>query len=149
MASQTPHFDESIAIVRPEERPWGALIHALGWIPVWGFIINSSIWLYFKNRSRELVFHIQQAIQFQIYVLIPLITWILCSIMIRFIGALSPGLGETLQMVNTFLFILCTTIAGCIGLAGATMVYLGKGFFYPLIGRRVLEGSIKKYSQEI
>ena len=136
--------DESLAIVRSEERPWGFLVHALGWIPVWGFVLNSLLWLYFKNRSREMIFHVQQAIQFQIYVLVPVLVWIICSIFIVLIGNISQELSELLQTLNNFLLIAVLTCCACLGVAGGALVYAGKPFLYPVFGRRVLEGSIRK-----
>ncbi len=148
MLSRYRDLDESLVVVRPEERPWGFLVHALGWIPVWGFVFNAAIWLYFKNRSREMVFHVQQAIQFQIVILIPVLTWIICSIFTAIIGNLSEPLGGLLQTINTFFLSVALTAGGFLAVFGGAMVYSGKGFLYPVIGRRVLEGSLRKYTEE-
>lgn len=147
MFPHTGDLDDPLVIVRPEDRPWGLLVHSLGWIPVWGFVFNSAIWLYYKNRSREMVFHVQQAIQYQILVLIPVITWILCSILTRIIQVLSPGIGEALQTLNTLFLSLAITLLAVVAIYGGGMVYAGRPFLYPVIGRRVLEGSIRKFTE--
>ena len=148
MESEYREIDESLIIVRPDERPWGLLVHAIGWIPVWGFVFNAAIWLYFKNRSREMIFHVQQAIQYQIVVLIPVLTWIVCSILTAIVANLSESLGTLLQSINTFLLSAVLTVLGCLALYGAGMVYIGKPFLYPVIGRRVLEGSTRKSTED-
>ncbi len=140
-------LDESLVVVRSEDRPWGFLVHALGWVPIWGFVFNSAIWLYYKNRSREMVFHVQQAIQYQIIVLMPVIAWIVCSILTNIIGILSPTLGEVLQVLNTFLLSVAITVLAAVAIYGGAMVYAGRAFLYPVVGRRVLEGSIRKFSE--
>ncbi len=140
--------EESLIILRPEERPWGFLVHVLGWIPVWGFVINSAIWLYFRNRSRELVFHIQQAIQFHIVVLIPMLAYVISYILIGIVGKLMPGVEDVLDRINNFLIILALTLAGVQAVYGSIRVYMGKQFLYPVIGRKVLEGSVRKFVEE-
>jgi uncharacterized Tic20 family protein len=141
-------IDQSLLVVRPEERPWGFLVHALGWVPVWGFIFSTAVWLYFKNRSREMVFHVQQAIQFQIFILIPILAWIVLSIGARIVGSLNMEAGEVFNNVNLIFVTTCLTLSGLTGVIGGLLVYAGKGFLYPLFGRRVLEGTIKKLSEE-
>lgn len=138
---------ESLVVLRPEERIWGFIVHAVAWIPVWGFVINAMVWLYYKNRSREMVFHVQQAIQFQIFVLIPLIVWAVASVFFSILAALSPFLAWLLQSINSFLLSVFLTAAAALGLWGAISVYLGKPFLYPFFGRQVLEGSIRKISE--
>ncbi len=147
MILHTGDLDESLVVVRSEDRPWGFLVHALGWVPIWGFVFNAAVWLYYKNRSREMVFHVQQAVQYQIIVLMPVIAWIVCSILTNIIGILSPTLGGVLQVLNTFLLSLAITVLAAVALYGGALVYAGKPFLYPVLGRRVLEGSIRKFSE--
>ncbi len=147
MILHTGDLDESLVVVRSEDRPWGFLVHALGWVPIWGFVFNAAVWLYYKNRSREMVFHVQQAVQYQIIVLMPVIAWIVCSILTNIIGILSPTLGGVLQVLNTFLLNLAITVLAAVALYGGALVYAGKPFLYPVLGRRVLEGSIRKFSE--
>lgn len=146
MLSKTPS-DNYLALVRPEERPWGFMVHAFGWIPVWGFVLNCVFWLFFKNRSRQMVFHIQQAIQYHIYLLLPLLAWIVCSIFLNILGNLNAGLGAFLQAVNNFLLTTVLTVFAGLAIWGGGLVYAGRPFLYPLFGRRVLEGSIRKISE--
>jgi hypothetical protein len=81
-------------------------------------------------------------------VLIPLLAWIVCSIVTQLISGLSLPIGDLLQTINTFLLSAVLTILGCVAIYGGGMVYIGKGFLYPVIGRRVLEGTIRKQSEE-
>lgn len=147
MASPLPEQTLSLIIVRPEERPWGLLVHALGWIPVWGFVLNSLLWLYFKNRSREMIFHIQQAIQFQIFILLAMLVWIVGSIFAGIVENLSLTVGNFFQTLNTFILVCVLTVSALVAFWGGAMVYSGKAFLYPVFGRRVLEGSRKKISE--
>lgn len=144
MLARPSELEESLIVLRPEDRVWGFFLHLLGWIPVWGFVLCAAVWLLFKNRSREMIFHVQQTIQFQIVVLVPMVVWIVASLLIALIGTLSPGFGNFLAVLNNF--ILSAVLTACAGVAvwGAVFVYLGKPFLYPFIGRRVLEGSISK-----
>ncbi|HMZ51200.1 MAG TPA: DUF4870 domain-containing protein [Candidatus Sumerlaeota bacterium] len=148
MLTRSRQIDDSLLIVRPEDRIWGLALHALCWIPVWGFICCAIIWLHFKNRSREMIFQVQQAVQFQIVVLVPMIVWIFCGIVIRITSIFSPWLGKVLEVGNNFLLSLIITISAAVAVAGAAMVYLGRPFLYPVIGKRVLEASIQKFTEE-
>ncbi|MCC6546298.1 DUF4870 domain-containing protein [Candidatus Sumerlaeota bacterium] len=148
MLTRSRQIDDSLLIVRPEDRLWGLALHALCWIPVWGFISCAIIWLCFKNRSREMIFQVQQAVQFQIVVLLPMVVWIFCGIVIRITSILSPWLGRILEVANNFLLSVVITGCAAVAVAGAAMVYLGRPFLYPVIGRRVLEASIRKFTEE-
>lgn len=140
--------DDSIVIVRPEDRPAAFLVHGLGWIPVWGFVLNTMLWLYYKNRSRELIFHIQQAVQYHIVVLMPVLAWIVGSMFAAVLGKLSPGMGGAVQTANTLLLSATITILAAVGIGGGLACLSGKPFLYPAIGRRVLQGSIRKLTEE-
>ena len=139
--------DNYLALVRPEERPWGFMVHGLGWIPVWGFVLNCVLWLFFKNRSRQMVFHIQQAIQFHIYLLLPVLAWIVVSIFLNILGNLNAGLAGGLHLINNTLLSIVLTFCAGLAIWGGGMVYAGRPFLYPLFGRQVLEGSIRKISE--
>lgn len=141
------HIDDDLAIVRPEERVWAAVVHAFGWIPVWGFVLNALFWLYFKSRSREMVFHIQQAIQYQIYVLLPVIAYSVVHIVGGVIANLNETVGGSLQMINGFLLLAALTAMAAHAIQGAVTVLVGRPFYYAVFGRKVLEGSIKKIQE--
>lgn len=138
---------ERLAVLRDEERPWGALVHGTSWIPVWGFFVAVLMYLLFRNRSREMVFHVQQALQFQIYVLLPVVLWIIFSIFINIFRTLSRQAGTLMADINDWWLTVVIALAAVISLVGASTVYLGRPFFYPLFGRRVWEGSIRKISE--
>ena len=148
MLAPSRSIDESITAVREEDRPWAAMVHALGAIPVWGFVFNAIVWMYYRNRSREMIFQVQQAIQYHFFVLLPVLTWVVCSLLAKIITGLSPALGGFFQVLNNILLSICLTGTTGLALYGACLVYIGRPFLYPLIGRRVLEGTIRKFSEE-
>ncbi len=135
-------------VVRPEDRPWVFLVHALGWVPIWGFAFNAALWLYFRNRSRELVFHVQQAIQFHILVLGAMVLWAVCGLFTGIVGRLNIHLGEFLSATNDVLLSVCLTAAAFVAIVGGGLAYTGRPFLYPILGRRVLESSIRKYTED-
>lgn len=142
------HFDESITVVRHEERPWGFLVHALGCVPIWGFVVNCAFWLHYRTRSREMVFHIQQAIQYHIFLLLPVLAWNLVGVCTGVVGQLSPGIAELIDVVTTFALIAFLTASTALALYGGAMVYAGRPFLYPGIGRRVLMGTLNKLMED-
>ena len=148
MSVRPAHYDDSLVIVREEDRPWACLAHLLGWVPIWGFLLNLVIWLGFKNRSREVVFHVQQAVQYQIFSLIVVVLWVMVALLGGVLGRLSPATGELITVLNNFLLSLALTAMAGIGVVGGGLVYAGRPFVYPLFGRRVLEGSIRKIKEE-
>ncbi|CAN5366995.1 hypothetical protein BH09SUM1_BH09SUM1_19780 [soil metagenome] len=148
MSARPIPYNEDLVVVRPEERPWGFFVHAVGWIPIWGFVFNAAVWLYFKNRSREMIFHVQQSIQFQIFILIPILAWSVASIFTSVLSNVALKLSEVLQTANTFLLFSFLTACAAAGIAGGAMVYIGKPFLYPVFGKRVLEGSIRKFRED-
>lgn len=148
MLSRYRDYDETLVILREEERPWGFLLHALAWVPVWGFVVSMLLWVYYRHRSREMVFHIQQAIQLQITVLVPVLLWIVGSILTEVVKGVSPGMGAALATANDFVAVSLLTLMAAVAVVGGGLVYLGKGFLYPVIGRRVLEGTLRKYTED-
>jgi len=147
MLTRLAKSHSDLPVVRYEERPWGAAVHWMGWIPIWGFFFNSVIWLYFKNRSREIIFHVQQAVQLQIVALMPLIGWIIATIFIRLIGTLNEALGRWLQNVADVLLFAMLALIAVSAIYGGILVYIGKPFLYPIIGKKVLEASLRKMSE--
>src|SRR5690606_17009694 len=53
------------ALVRREERGFAATAHLFAAIPLWGLVFLAVLLVWFKERSREVVFHIIQAMVFQ------------------------------------------------------------------------------------
>ncbi|MDX2177345.1 MAG: DUF4870 domain-containing protein [Candidatus Sumerlaeia bacterium] len=132
-------------ILRPEERPAGALAHLFTAIPAWGLLANIGLWIYHKERSRDLVFHVQQAMVFQALLLV---FWVIPAsvlyLLAKVVGVIVPSLGGFLGSMNQFLMVLIYTAYVAVCLWGAVQTWLGKEFFYPIIGRRMFEGSLTK-----
>lgn len=148
MLARPRNFDQSLLVPRYEERPWGFLVHAMGAIPIWGFVFNAAVWLYFRHRSRELVFHVQQAVQFHIVILLPILLWNIIGVFASVISELHLPVATALQTFTTFLLIAFLSLAAAVALYGGLLVYIGRPFLYPGIGRKVLEGTLAKLSEE-
>ncbi|MBI1292321.1 DUF4870 domain-containing protein [bacterium] len=148
MVTRAIPSEAELTSVRWEERPWLAMLHALGWIPIWGFILGTLFWLFFRQRSRQAIFHIQQVIQFQILLLLPMLGWCVLTILARVLGGILPMLGSALQRGLDFSAIAVLTMAAVLGLWAACEVYMGRRWLYPLFGQRVLQASIRKLTEE-
>lgn len=127
---------------------FGALAHLATAIPIWGLVINIGMWVYFKERSRELLFHIQQAMVFQGVLLAILIPWVILQIVGNILSSLNERMGSVLLNLNGFMVsvLLAVYVAYC--LWGALMTYVGRPFYYAVLGRRVFEGALRKTSVE-
>lgn len=138
----------NLSILREEERPFGAIAHLATAVPIWGLVFNVGLWLYFRQRSREMIFHLQQAMFFHGVLMIVAIAWVGLQTVGWVIHYLAPRLGDA--VLNTNLFILMLAYTAYVGVCvwGALQSYLGNGFFYPLIGRRLHEGSLRKTQVE-
>jgi uncharacterized Tic20 family protein len=136
-------------IVREEERGFAAAAHLLTAIPLWGLVFLAALWIYFKERSREVVFHIQQAMMFQAAILVALLVWVFASLVTLPINVLSPGLAELISRANLFLLASCYAVYVAVCLAGTVLTMLGRPFVYPVVGNRVLEGNLTKSRTEV
>ncbi len=135
-------------VLRPEERLFGALAHVATALPIWGLVINLGLWVYFKERSRELLFHIQQAMVFQGALLVIILPWALVRLVGSILGYLSEDMGGLLLKLNAFMVsaLLAIYVAYC--LWAALMTYTGRPFYYAVFGRRVFEGAVRKTAVE-
>ncbi len=133
--------------MRPEDRAPAALAHAFAAVPLWGIVGDTAIWLYYKERSREVVFHAQQAIFFQVSVLALALAGILVAIFGRILSVISEGLSEFILGANTRLIILGLILYAGVCLFGAFRTWTQGRFLYPVIGPRMLEG-LRHHSRE-
>jgi uncharacterized Tic20 family protein len=147
LISRSVPTQEGLVAVRWEERPMAAVLHLLGWIPVWGFVVAALFWLFYRQRSRQLVFHVQQVVQLQILVLLPLLAWCVATIFARVLGLISVTAATGLQWALDFGASSALTVAAALAIWGAVEVYRGRPFLYPFFGRRVLEASIRKLTE--
>ncbi len=141
-------LDHAQVSVREEERGFAAAAHLVGAIPLWGFVFLAVIWLWFKERSREIVFHVQQAMVFQMVFLTLGFFALVVQLLNLPIGVLHQGLAEFISRVNMFFLIACYTVYASICIWAAAATFLGKPFLYPVVGKKVLEGSLTKPSPE-
>ncbi|MEQ8820165.1 MAG: DUF4870 domain-containing protein [Sumerlaeia bacterium] len=137
-------FPDHIAEVREEERGFAASVHLLNLIPFWGIFFAVGVWLYFKERSRPVVFHAQQAILFQSVFLAASFVWLLGEMLLKIVMVLNPDLALFLSKSNFILLIVCYGFYALLCVIGTFGTLMGRSFLYPLIGRRVLEGALSK-----
>ena len=136
--------DDSVIIVREEERGFAAAGHLVNAVPFWGFIFLMGIWLYFKERSREVIFHVQQAVVFQMVFLCVGVFTLALEILFRVVSVVHEGIGTFLSHANVFFFMTAYTIYAAVCIWAAVTTWMGRPFLYPYIGRRVLEGNLTK-----
>lgn len=140
--------DEAKVVVREDERGFAAACHLLAAVPLWGIVFLAGIWIYFKERSREVVFHVQQAMMFQMVLLAVGVFALVVQMIALPMNVLHSGLSNLITTLNTFFLITVYTAYVCVCLWGVVQTMMGRPFLYPLIGRRVLEGNLTK-SQEV
>ncbi|GEM_PF-537960 len=126
--------------MRDDERPFAALAHLLAAIPLWGVIGDTVIWLYFKERCREVVFHAQQAILFQVTVLVLIVVAEVAALLGRIVRFINENLSEFILDANYKILIVCFVAYVAICLYGAWVTWTGGSFLYPFIGRRMAQG---------
>ena len=140
--------DEQYVVVREEERGFAALIHLLNAIPLWGVVFITVIWIYFRERSREMIFQAQQAMVFHIVSLVIVLVWLVVEMITFPVHVLSEPVASAIDAGNLFLLVVCLAIYAMICLTGVGLTLLGRPFLYPVLGRRVLRGSVRKTSTE-
>ncbi len=126
--------------MREDERRYAALAHLLAIVPGWGILGDAGIWLVFKERSREIVFHAQQAIFFQAALLLFVVVYVVISLVEGILRLISDGLANLIHSANLFFLGLCFAIYAVICLYGAFRVFTGGEFLYPVVGQRMAEG---------
>jgi len=139
--------DQSFVAVRPEERGFAASAHLMAAIPLWGLVFLGLLWIFFKERSREVVFHVQQAMIFQMTFLAVAVFALTVYLIALPVGVLHEGLANFISHINTFFLISVYTLFAGTCLVGVGMVMTGRVFLYPVIGRRILEGTQSKLEE--
>ncbi len=135
---------ENPTALRPEERAIGAVAHLAGLLPVWCLFINWGLMIYYRESSRRLVVHFQQAIMAHGVFLALFAVWGVVYILAGLAGVVLPPVGELLRRVNNLVIGLVYSGYALIALYGAWQTFQGKEFIYPIVGRRVVEGALGK-----
>jgi hypothetical protein len=135
-------------VPRHEERGYGAAVHLLSAIPLWGPVFLLALWVYFKERSREIVLHIQQALVFHGLMLGILVVYFGLGLLLKPIGIINEGLADLLAQLNLAVLVLCYGVYVAVCLYGTVLTFLGRPYVCPLVGRQVLEGSLLKSTAE-
>lgn len=136
------------AVLRPEERPWGALAHLFAAVPFWGILFNLVLWIHFKERSRLMLFHLQQAMMFQAMLLALLVPLVLAKLLGALIGFLFDGAARFFNALNVLMASVGITAYVAVCLYAAYRTYSGAAFFYPIFGRRMFDGAMRKTTAE-
>lgn len=135
---------EPLVRLRDEERGFAAAAHLLGAVPMWGLVFLILMWIYFKERSRGVVFHVQQAAVFFSAQLAILLVYVGIGLVLKPIAIINEWLAGVLASINWLVLVVCFGAYIITCLYGTVKTFLGRPFFYPAIGRRVLEGSLLK-----
>lgn len=136
--------DVRLAIVREEERGFAAAAHLMTMVPLWGVVFLACLWLYFRESSREVVFHVQQALVYHMVMLSAFCVWLLVDLALMPVQVLSPWLAAGAKEANFALLSIVLGVYGLGCLVGCVQTYRGQPFLYPVIGRRVLRGAARK-----
>lgn len=136
--------DVRLAVVREEERGFAAAAHLMAMVPLWGVIFLGGLWLYFRESSREVVFHVQQALVYHMLMLAAFCVWLIVELALMPVQVLSPWLAERSKEANLTLLGVVLAIYLLGALVGCVQTYRGAVFLYPVIGRRVLRGAARK-----
>jgi uncharacterized membrane protein len=121
-----------------EERAWSAVAHILAAVPLWGLVVDSAIWLYFKESNERVAFHALQAIFLQTVFLILFIVGVFFQLFYYLVKFIASGIGELLLQLNVYLFFIMLGALVAISLFGAwNVVFHNEDFTYPVIGSRL------------
>lgn len=147
MAQNAKNLQQTVP--REDERGFAAAGHLLGAIPLWGFFFLALIWVYFKERSRQVVFQIQQAMLFQMVFLAVAVFALAIYLLLMPVHVLNAGLADFLYKANTFLLVSIYIVYACVCVAAMAFTLIGKPFLYPMVGRRILESGGTKSMPEV
>lgn len=126
--------------MRDEERLPATLVHALAAIPLWGVVGDCVVWLLYKERSREVVFHAQQAILFQVCVLGLGLVSVVVALFGRVLSVISDDFSRSVLQTNLLLLKVGLVFYVCICLYGAFVTWTGRRFLYPVLGEKMAQG---------
>lgn len=128
--------------MKQEERSMAALAHLVVIIPLWGILFAGIIWLYFKEKSKAVVFHAQQAIFFQVMLLIVIVIALIFQLFCSIIAVINSPLSAILNAGNWVLTIVCMIVYVAACLYAAWSVLEGRDFEYPFIGKQLRESAV-------
>lgn len=131
---------KSETVVRPEERGFAATAHLITMIPFWGYLFLILLYLHFREKSREVVFHIQQAMAFMFVFLCVLLFYLFASMINGLIKILDQDLSSLIFRINFGILVSIYFVYCSICLYAIVSVYRGKAFIYPLVGKKLLSG---------
>ena len=128
--------------MKHEERSMAALAHLVVIIPLWGILVAGIIWLYFKEKSKAVVFHAQQAIFFQVILLIVIVVALVFRLFCSIIAVINRPLAAILNAGNIVLLVVCVVVYAAACLYAAWSVLEGRDFEYPFIGKQLRESAV-------
>ncbi len=130
------------------ERGYIMLTHFLNIIPLWGILVSGIIWMTFKEKSRRIVFHAQQAIFFQVIFLCVILVGLVAKLFISLIGVLNTFFSSLLNYANNVILILIFAAYILTCLYAAFKVHGGDEFLYPFAGKRLMEATAEDFDAD-
>jgi len=121
--------------MRHIERTVACLGHLAGLVPIWGLLIMALMLWRFRERSRAVTFHVQQAIFFHVAMLFVLTGPLLVYGVGRLVGVLRPETGVLLETAGVWLLTIAFMTNAVIVLWAANETIDGRPFNYPIFGR--------------
>ncbi len=112
--------------MRADERGVAAASHLVNIVPFWGFILLLAIWLYFKERSRKVVFHVRQALVLQIGLLCFGVFALFFSILFRVVAVIHKDMGMFLSQANVLLAAAVYTVYALVCVWAAVTTLRGR-----------------------
>lgn len=146
MAHKKPSFSEEELeqiLVRREERGFAAAAHLLATVPFWGVLFLFCLMLYFRQRSREVIFHIQQALGFATLLYVCFLIYLIIEVILKLFMKILELQEVDLSTYNTYLIISVFSIYSIICLVGMMSVFLNRSFLYPIVGKYFMEGYLR------
>lgn len=122
-----------------EERGYVFLSHLLTAIPLWGILFNGVMWISFKEKSRQVVYHAQQGIFFQVLFLAAILVGLVAFLFTQVVGVINGPLAALLSLVNWIIIVLVCIVYEFICFMGMAAAVNGKEFDYPFVSQKLRE----------
>ena len=123
--------------MKQEERAIAALVHLIIIIPLWGILFAGVVWMLYKERNREVVFHAVQAIFFQSFFLLIFLIYLIFRLFSYLVMVIDQKIAASMTWGNNHLLFVCGVAYVAMCIFGALRIALGSDFRYPVIGRKV------------
>ena len=127
-----------------EERGYVFLSHLFTAIPLWGILFNGVMWISFKERSRQVVYHAQQGIFFQVIFLAAILVGLVAFLFTQVVGVINGPLAAVLSFINWIIIVMVWIVFEIICIIGMATAANGNEFHYPFVAQKLKEGRPKE-----